>query len=823
MVIFNDHRSPNILFNPDQAACDPPGLKVIVNGQPSSRGPALEACRWLMGGRVQGVGYRAFVFNLAERFGLNGFVQNLTGEVLVEAQGDSAALDAFAAALVSAAPPLARPHVVSCQPIPLRELNGFEILLSAVANPHPHSFPRGEREDKPFSLGGKGWEVGEHVADYGNAQNIHVAPDSFLCDACRREMLDPLDARYRYPFINCTQCGPRYTLITRMPYDRPNTTMAGFPLCPRCRAEYEDPHNRRFHAQPLACPVCGPNLSFIAAHESAEGDAALYACVAALRRGEIVAVKGIGGYHLMCDALDPLAIARLRASKHRPHKPLALMFPWQGEDGLQRVREELQLDAVTQAALCDVARPIVLLSRRADSTLPDSIAPGLREIGVMLPYSPLHHLLLESFGSPLVATSGNVSGEPVLTDNAEAEARLGKVAQAFLHHNRPIARPADDSVLRIIANKPRMLRAGRGVAPLELDLQFTLPQPILAVGGHMKNAVALGWNNRAVISPHIGDLDAPRSLEIFEQVITDLQQLYGVAACAIACDTHPGYVSSRWASKQALPLHRVQHHHAHASALAFEAGLTRKYLIFTWDGVGLGEDGTLWGGEALHGKPGAWKRVASFKPFRLPGGERAGREPWRSAAALCWESGLAWQSNARDAELLKSAWQHGLNAPVTTAVGRLFDAASSLLGMCDTASYEGQGPMLLEAAATDNETMGVSEAIDLPLHEDKNGLLIADWTLLLHAMQRNEVPVAQRAMQFHLSLAQTIVKQTQRIHAYTPFDVVGLTGGVFQNKLLAELATQQLGAAGFEVYLPQQAPCNDGGLALGQLIEVGIN
>lgn len=756
--------------------------------QLSSRNISLEARRWLMGGRVQGVGYRAFVFNLAQRSSLSGIVQNLTGEVLVEAQGDSVTLDTFAAALISAAPPLARPHVVYCQIIPLRELVGFEILLSAVA-----SLP-----------------------------SIHIPPDNYLCDDCRRELLDPQDARYRYPFINCTQCGPRYTLITRMPYDRPNTTMSDFPLCPRCRAEYEDPHNRRFHAQPLACPVCGPQLSFVAPHERVHehvgGDAALAACVAALRRGETVAVKGIGGYHLMCDALNPAAIARLRASKHRPHKPLAVMFPWQGTDGLQRVREELQLDAVTEAVLCDAARPIVLISKRADSTLPDSIAPGLREIGAMLPYSPLHHLLLESFGSPLVATSGNVSGEPVLTDNAEAESRLGKVAQAFLHHNRPIARPADDSVLRIIAGKPRLLRAGRGIAPLEFDLPFTLPQPLLAVGGHMKNAIALAWNNRAVLSPHIGDLDAPRSLEIFEQVIADLQQLYGVKAQAIVCDAHPGYASSRWAAKQELPLYRVQHHHAHASTLAFETNLSKRWLVFTWDGVGLGEDDTLWGGEALLGRPGMWKRVASFRPFRLPGGERAGREPWRSAAALCWESGLAWQSNARDAVLLKSAWQHGLNAPVTTAAGRLFDAASSLLGLCDTASYEGQGPMLLEAVS-----QGAAEAIDLPLHEDENGLLVADWTPLSHALRRDEVPVAQRAMQFHLSLAHSIVRQAQRIHAHTSFDAVGLTGGVFQNKLLAELAMQQLGAAGFEVHLPQQVPCNDGGLALGQIIEAGIN
>jgi len=780
-----------------------------------------------MGGQVQGVGYRAFVYNLAQGFNLTGVVQNLMGEVLVEATGIPNVLDTFAAALISESPPLACPYVISCKAIPLRELNRFEILPSATTLPRPH---------------GKETESGvASITCLDNIYNIHIPTDNFLCDDCRREMLDPHDRRYRYPFINCTQCGPRYTLITRMPYDRSNTTMTDFPLCAACRTEYEDPSNRRFHAQPLACPACGPKLNFVSAHERAEGDAALAACITALHRGETVAVKGIGGYHLMCGALDHDAIAQLRRNKLRPHKPLAVMFPWQGEDGLQRVREELQLDAISTSftlnlsngdrtnltglgkmnhkcqlaeSLTDTVRPIVLIPKRTDSTLPNNIAPGLNEIGVMLPYSPLHHLLLESFGQPLVMTSGNISGEPVITDNTEAEARLGKVTQSFLHHDRPIARPADDSVLRIIANQPRLLRAGRGCAPLEFDLPFTLPQPLLAVGGHMKNSIALGWSNRAVLSPHIGDLDSPRSMEIFEQVIADLQCLYGVAPQIIICDAHPGYGSSRWAAQKPLPFRHVYHHHAHASSLAFEGGLNKTWLAFTWDGMGLGDDGTLWGGETLHGKPGAWQRVASFKPFRLPGGERVGREPWRSAASLCWESALDWQLSKRDAVLLKSAWQQALNAPITSAVGRLFDAASNLLGLCDIASFEGQGPMLLEAAA-----QGKADAITFPLHENENGFLVADWTPLLLALRLDEISVAQRAMQFHTSLAQCIVTQAKRIHASTPFDAVGLTGGVFQNKLLVELAIEQLSGAGFSVYLPQQVPCNDGGLALGQLIE----
>lgn len=741
-----------------------------------------------MGGRVQGVGYRAFVFNLAERFGLRGAVQNLTGEVLVEAQGEPAALDAFAAALVSAAPPLARPQVVSCQSIPLRALDGFEILPSAVAT----------------------------------QADIHIPPDNYLCDDCRREMLAPGDRRYRYPFINCTQCGPRYTLITRMPYDRPNTTMAEFPLCPACRAEYEDPRNRRFHAQPLACPVCGPQLSFVAAHQRAHesahagvrGDAALDACIAALRRGEIVAVKGIGGYHLMCDALNTLSIARLRASKRRPHKPLALMFPWQGADGLQRVRAELQLDSVTQDALCDVSRPIVLIPRRADSTLPDAIAPGLREIGVMLPYSPLHHLLLESFGSPLVATSGNVSGEPVLTDNAEAEARLGNVAQAFLHHNRPIARPADDSVLRVIAGSPRLLRAGRGIAPLEFDLPFTLPQPLLAVGGHMKNSIALGWSNRAVISPHIGDLGSLRSLEIFEQVIAELCALYQVSPQRIVCDAHPGYASSKWAEQRGLPVLRVYHHHAHASALAGEFFGVENWLTFTWDGVGYGADGTLWGGEALLGKPGAWRRAATLRPFRLPGGERAGRECWRSAAALCWEAGLDWSRADSNSALLHQAWQRRINAPASSAAGRLFDAAASLLGLVQESSYEGQGPMWLEAASSKT-----NEHVTLPLRLREDGVLESDWQPLLVMLRDEKISVAQRGGMFHATLAHAALQQARQLREQHGEFSVGLSGGVFQNRLLTERLIALLEMDGFTVRLARHAPYNDGGICYGQLVE----
>ena len=744
--------------------------------------PPPEARRWLLAGRVQGVGFRPFVFRLAQRFGLTGRVQNLNGLVLVEAAGTPSRLDAFATALIAEAPPLARPSLLVASRIADLGLDHFEIAPS----------------DPSGSLG------------------VHVPPDLFLCDDCRREMMQPQDRRYRYPFINCTQCGPRYTLITAMPYDRANTTMAGFVLCDDCEREYRDPANRRFHAEPSACPRCGPQLLFKHQHHEAHGLSALEAAVASLRQGDIVAVKGIGGYHLMCDAHNTGSVNRLRNQKRRPHKPLAMMFPWRGDDGLACVRRHGMLDAATAAALVQATRPIVLLPRRPESTLPECLAPGLAEWGAMQPYSPLHHLLLEGLGTPLVATSANISGEPVLTEADEVEKRLGLVADAYLHHNRPIARPADDSVLKVMAGIPRLLRAGRGFAPIEIDLPTALPKPLLAVGGHLKNTIALGWGQRAVLSPHIGDLDAPRSRAIFQQVIEDLQRLYGVTVQEVACDAHGQYASSRWAATCGLPVRRVWHHHAHASALALELGPGDTWLVFTWDGLGLGEDGTLWGGEALLGRIGRWQRVAQLRPFHLCGGERAAREPWRSAVSLCWELGLDFAVPAADVKLARLAWQRRLNTPVTTAAGRLFDAAACLLGLAEVATYEGQAPMRLEHVAS-----GEADAVALPLQQEPSGLVTADWKPLILALRNPQRSVPESALQFHRSLAQSIAEQAGWMRRRYAFQRVGLTGGVFQNRLLAQLALSALNEAGFDARLPENIPCNDGGIALGQLVEAG--
>jgi len=746
----------------------------------------VETRRWRLGGRVQGVGFRPFVYRLARQYGLRGWVQNQLGEVEICTQGSCPSQDAFGADLLASAPPLAEPQLLTVDYLDHAPFEGFTIR------------PSGQ---------------------LGQAR-IHVPPDYFTCDACLAELNDPGDRRYRYPFINCTQCGPRYPLIDALPYDRANTSMAAFELCPACAGEYAAPLDRRFHAEPVACPACGPQLAFRRpGRADAQSEEALAACVAALTAGEIVAVKGVGGYHLMCDAGNDAAVRALRERKPRPDKPLAVMFPGPPQAPLRLLEQAVAVDELESALLLSPARPIVLAQRRNGDMLSPLVAPGLREVGVMLPYSPLHHLLLDAFGGPLIATSGNISGEPVLTANREAERRLVSVAAAFLHHDRPIVRPADDPVYRRIQGRLRPLRLGRGCTPLELELPFVLPRPAIAVGGHMKNTVTLAWGRRAVLSPHIGDMGSPRSLEVFTRTIADLQGLYAVRAEVALCDAHPDYSSAQWAAGCGLPAVAVHHHRAHASALAGEHDPDRQWLVFTWDGVGYGEDGTLWGGEALAGSPGHWQRVATLRPFRLPGGDRAAREPWRSAAGLCWEIGRDW-GGERDGvrDLLYPAWQRRLNAPVTSAVGRLLDGAAALTGVCTSASYEGQGPMQLEALCVDQ---GV--ALRLPLARNGSGLWVSDWQPLVEYLLATGDDPARQSACVHHSLVEALVQQALHIRRERLVERVGLAGGVFQNRVLTEHACDRLRAEGFEVCLGQRVPVNDAGLSFGQVIEYGLS
>jgi hydrogenase maturation protein HypF len=738
-------------------------------------------------GRVQGVGFRPFVYRLAHQYQITGWVRNANGAVEIHAEGSPEQLQKFSNALLSEAPPLSAPGPLAVAACELEHADVFSILESAASS-HVR--------------------LNDASSEMADAGSIHLPPDGFVCADCLAELHDPANRRHRYPFINCTQCGPRYTLITALPYDRPNTAMRDFALCPACRHEYENPLDRRFHAEPIACPVCGPHLQFVAGEASCDSDAAaLAAAVAALRAGKIVAVKGVGGYHLLCDAASDAAVSTLRARKPRPAKPLAVMFR-----DPAALRRAVHVTPEMERFLASPERPIVLLPKRADAGLSDIIAPGLAEIGCLLPYSPLHDLLLHDFGGPLVATSGNLSGEPVLTDEHEAQSRLAHVADAFLHHDRPIVRPADDPVYRVISGQPRPLRLGRGSAPLELELPTALPEPVLALGSHMKNTLCLAWGSRTVISPHIGELDTLRSLDTLAQVAADLQRLYQVRATRLLVDRHPGYGYRRYARDSGLPLAEVWHHHAHASALAWEFPDVNEWIVFAWDGVGLGEDQTLWGGEAFTGAPGRWRHAASMRPFRLPGGDKAGREPWRAAAALLWETG---QIAPFAPGPLHQAWSARLNSPAGSSVGRLFDAAAALCGICTHASFEGEGPMRLEAHASGS----AGHVVELPLQCDAIGLWRTDWAPLLPMLGDNALSAAERASSFHLSLAQALVEQAQQLRAQTGIQSVGLTGGVFQNHVLAEAAISRLGAAGFTAHLPRRVPVNDAGLSFGQVIE----
>jgi len=743
---------------------------------------AISARQVVLSGHVQGVGFRPFIYRLALEHELAGWVRNRVGLVEIHIQGASPGLENFLTDIFAKKPPLAEPRLESDRHADVGSFEAFSILSSL---------------------------------NQGEA-HISVPADLFLCDECLAELNNPLDRRYRYPFINCTQCGPRYTLIRSLPYDRPNTTMAAFELCPQCLAEYEDPANRRFHAEPVACPVCGPALTFHDTETVTDGnEGALRNALDVLRQGRVVAVKGVGGYHLMCDASSTEAVSRLRRNKPRPHKPLAVMFPAPADNPFRYAESSVALSENDRTFLLQPARPILLAARAERSELSEQIAPGLNETGVMLPYSPLHHLLLNEFGGPLVATSANISGEPVLIHNRDVERRLGHVADAFLHHNRPIERPADDPVYRTIAGKPRPIRTGRGSAPLELTLPFELEQPVLAVGAHMKNVIALAWKSRAVISPHIGEMDSVRSLEVFENIINDLQNLYNVKAEILICDAHPGYSTTRWASRQDLPVHRVYHHHAHAAAAWYECEMDEAAIVFTWDGVGYGEDGTLRGGETFLGKPGGWQHVASMRPFNLPGGDKAGREPWRSAAALCWETGQDYAGIPEKDPMLRQAWQHKINAPLSTSVGRLFDAAAALTGVRTVASYEGQGPMEFEALC------GMpGEHIELGL-EKTGKLLTTNWEPLVAAMLDSALTVRARAALFHASLAHAMLQQARAIRAEHDVHTVSFSGGVFQNRVLTEQAMALLSGNGFNVHMPGLIPVNDAGISFGQIMEYG--
>jgi hydrogenase maturation protein HypF len=720
--------------------------------------PKSQRLRVALYGAVQGVGFRPFVYRLATEMGLPGWVLNSSAGLVVEVDGAPEDLQQFLERLDAERP------------------------ASAVVLARETSF-----------LAPAGFTRFEIVAsDQASEKSAAILPDLATCPQCLADLSDPANRRYQYAFTNCTQCGPRYSIILDIPYDRPNTTMQGFTLCPECRREYTDPADRRFHAQPNACPKCGPKLS-IEIGEAAREIAA----------GRILALKGIGGFQLLADARNQDAVARLRRLKHREEKPFALMMPT-----IEMVREHCLVSAEEQRVLASPAAPIVLLRPVAQASacaLAPNVAHNSPYLGVMLPYSPLHHLLMRACPFPLVATSGNLSDEPIAIDNDEAQRRLGGIADAFLMHDRPVARPCDDSVVRVTRGRENVMRRARGYAPLPVRVERELP-PVLAVGGHLKNTIAIAVGRQVFLSQHVGDLDTPEARRAFETAIDDLCRLYRFKPELVACDLHPDYASTRWALASGLPVVRIQHHHAHAAACAAENAIRGPYLAVSWDGTGYGLDGTVWGGEIFLAEGNLFERVGHLRQFRLPGGEAAIKEGWRSEASLLYET---FGPQAVDDPLLRRMIERGINAPLTSSVGRLFDAVASIAGVARASRYEGQAAMLLERAI-DGAT--IEEAYPLPQREG-----VADWAPLVEAVRRDVERGEARAViaaRFHNALAEWIACAAER----SGVRQVALSGGVFQNGYLVERAVAVLESRGFAVYTHQRVPANDGGIALGQAV-----
>jgi hydrogenase maturation protein HypF len=772
-------------------------------------------------GAVQGVGFRPFVYRLAADGGLGGWVLNDGRGVFLEVEGDEEAVAFFRERLLGEPPPRARVTAVRERELLATGESSFEIRFSR--------------------------EIG--------AKSVLVLPDVATCGVCLFEVRDTENRRHRYPFTNCTNCGPRFTIVRALPYDRPNTTMAGFVLCADCRTEYESPRDRRFHAQPNACDACGPRLELWdpSGKVLATKDEALRACCEALAKGRISAVKGLGGFHLMCDARNSVAVALLRDRKARYEKPLALMVR-----DLPAARELCEVSEEAARLLESPERPIVLLPAREENGVAEDVAPGNPNLGLMLPATPLHHLMLDLLGFPLVATSGNLSDEPICTDEREALGRLGGMADLFLVHDRPVERHVDDSVARIVEGVPRLLRRARGFAPLPVRLPHEVP-PILAVGAHLKNVVALATGRQAFLSQHIGDLETPQALAAFERVLGDLARLYEVTPSAVAHDLHPDYLSTKWALASGLPAVAVQHHHAHLASCLAENGVVGPALGVTWDGTGYGTDGTVWGGEFLLGDASGFTRVAHFRPFRLPGGEAAIREPRRSAAGLLWEmaneeergrerggtaedflegnkkrdSATSAAFSAAEKRVLSSMLQKEINSPLTSSAGRLFDAVASLLGVAQKCSFEGQAAMQLEWLADPAELgtgslfLSLEETVLLTFRDCAPGTapaagasvspskILLNWSPLVSALLAEHaagVPIARLSARFHNALAAAIVGVARRVGCPR----VTLTGGCFQNKLLTERAAAALRREAFEVLLHREVPPNDGGICLGQ-------
>jgi hydrogenase maturation protein HypF len=649
-----------------------------------------------------------------------------------------------------------------------------------------------------------------------------VPPDVATCADCLAEMWNPTDRRYRYPFLNCTNCGPRYSIIESLPYDRPRTSMKRFAMCRDCEAEYHDPENRRFHAQPTACPACGPTLTLGSPDASvlATADRAIIETKSWLQDGKVVALKGIGGFQLLVDATNEAAVARLRVRKQRGRKPFAVMFP-----DLAGVEAVAEVDPVTKTTFESPACPIVLVNLRAEGPpmLAPSVAPGNPMVGAMVPYSPVHHLLLHDVGVPLVATSGNLSDEPICIGDDEARTRLRGLADVFLIHDRAVVRPVDDSVTRVLRGRLQVLRRARGFAPLSIGAAGRVPA-VLAVGPQLKNTVSIGLGDQVVVSQHLGDLDNDETFASFQRAIDDLRRFYEFSPAVVAYDAHPDYLSTRYALRLGLPTEAVQHHYAHVLSCLADTGAEPPVLGVAWDGTGYGTDGTIWGGEFLRVDASGFERVGHLRAFPLVGGDAAVREPRRSAAGLLYElhgaSALVEGAPAlgpfdpEEARVVSQMLRRSVNVVPTTSAGRLFDAVASLLGLVHRSDFEGEAAMALEFAAGP-APFDLSRAPPYSYHVTENhGVLILDWGPMIETILTERADVARAAARFHSTLAAGIVEVARRLGESR----VALTGGCFQNRRLTELTLDGLVSAGFEPIWHARIPPNDGGISVGQVL-----
>jgi len=732
-------------------------------------------------GVVQGVGFRPFVYALATGLGLTGLVGNDRDGVFAEVEGPAAAVAEFLRRLERDAPPLARIERVST-----RDLRPAE-------SPGPAQSP--------------GFVIAASDAGSGLRRTL-VSADTATCADCLRELSDPADRRHKYPFINCTNCGPRFTIVRDVPYDRPLTTMAPFAMCERCAAEYHDPADRRFHAQPACCPACGPRLSLDDSKDPLQAAAEL------LRRGRVLAVKGLGGYHLAADAACEHAVAALRQRKHREDKPFAVMAA-----DLAAARQLAEIGETAAALLISPARPIVLLPRKPGAAVAAATAPGNRQLGIMLPYTPLHHLLLAAVARPIVLTSGNVSDEPIVYRDDQARETLKDIADAFLTHDRAIHVRTDDSVARTFRGRPMLLRRSRGYVPEPLTIRTGFPRPVLACGAELKNTFCLARGRHAFVSHHIGDLENAETLRSFTDGIEHFRRLFDIDPQVVAHDLHPEYLSTKYALElDGVELHGIQHHHAHIASCLADNGEEGPVIGVAFDGTGYGTDGSIWGGEFLVAGLASFERGGHLAPVPMPGGAAAIRQPWRMAAAYVADSEVARRHPDHWSAVVAMAVK-GINSPLTSSAGRLFDAAAAILGVRDTINYEGQAAVELEQLADPREMGAYPARIEGGVEAGiPFTIRAAD---LLHAIIEDRtvrVPAPVIAARFHHGVAALIEAGCLLMRERHDLGTVALSGGVFQNLLLLHAAVTRLEARGFRVLLHARVPCNDGGISLGQAL-----